>query len=570
MVYVAFTEESNMEKTWLGTYPDGVGEQIDVGEGSSLLDLFDKNLSKYAQLPAFTNMGKTITYEELDRYSLQVASYLTTRLNLKKGDRVAIMMPNLLQYPVCLYGILRAGLVVVNVNPLYTPRELEHQLRDSGAAAIIILANFAHTLQQTLPKVSVKHVIVTKIGDMLPPLKGAIVNFVVKNIKKMIPPYQLRDHLHFKQLLRGDAKQYRRPQINGEDIAFLQYTGGTTGVSKGAVLLHRNVVANIMQAREWIKASLQEGKETIVTPLPLYHIFSLVANCFIFGSIGGLNHLITNPKDIPNFIKEIKDLKFTAITGVNTLFNALLNHPDFHAVDFSQLKLSLGGGMAVQQSVAEKWKKTTGCTLIEAYGLTETSPAAVINPLDIKEFSGCIGLPISNTDISIRDDEGEELPVGEAGELWIKGPQVMQGYWQRPDETKQVIVDGWLKTGDVAKVLDDGYVKIVDRKKDMILVSGFNVYPNEIEDTVACHPGVLEVAAVGVPDKKSGEAVKLFVVKKHDYLTSQEIIDFCRKSLTGYKVPKVIEFRKELPKTNVGKILRRALRDAEQEQVQAS
>ena len=559
-----------MEKTWLGSYPDGVGEQIDVGDGSSLLDLFDQTFSKYGKLPAFSNMGKTMTYEELDHYSLLVASFLTTRLNLRRGDRVAIMMPNLLQYPVCLYGILRAGLVVVNVNPLYTPRELEHQLRDSGASAIIILANFAHTLQQVLTKVSVKHVIVTKIGDMLPPLKGAIVNFVVKHVKKMVPPYQLRDHLNFKQLLGCDAKQYRKPNLGSEDIAFLQYTGGTTGVSKGAVLLHRNVVANIMQAREWIKASLKEGKETIVTPLPLYHIFSLTANCFIFGSIGGLNYLITNPKDIPNFIKEIKDLKFTAITGVNTLFNALLNHPEFNKVDFSQLKLSLGGGMALQQSVAEKWKKMTGCTLVEAYGLTETSPAAVINPLNLKEFNGCIGLPISNTDISIRDDDGNELPAGEAGELWIKGPQVMQGYWQRPDETKQVIVDGWLKTGDVANVLDDGYVKIVDRKKDMILVSGFNVYPNEIEDIVASHPGVLESAAVGVPDKKSGEVVKLFVVKKHNYLTEKEIIDFCRKSLTAYKVPKVVEFRNELPKTNVGKILRRELRDTVQEQVQAS
>ena len=559
-----------MHKTWLGSYPDGVSEQIDVGEGSSLLDLFDQTFSKYSKLPAFSNMGKTITYAELDRYSLQVASYLSLRLNLKKGDRVAVMMPNLLQYPICLYGILRAGLVVVNVNPLYTPRELEHQLRDSGAAAIVILANFAHTLQQVLPKVSVKHVIVTKIGDMLPPLKGAIVNFVVKHVKKMIPPYQLRDHLSFKHLLGGNAEQYRKPHLSGEDIAFLQYTGGTTGVSKGAVLLHRNIVANIMQAREWIKASLTEGKETIVTPLPLYHIFSLTANCFIFGSIGGLNHLITNPKDIPNFIKEIKDLKFTAITGVNTLFNALLHHPEFNQVDFSQLKLSLGGGMALQQSVAEQWKKMTGCTLVEAYGLTETSPAAVMNPLNLKEFNGCIGLPISNTDISIRDDDGKELPSGEAGELWIKGPQVMQGYWQRPSETEQVIAAGWLKTGDIAKVLDDGYVKIVDRKKDMILVSGFNVYPNEIEDAVARHPGVLEVAAVGMPDEKSGEVVKLFVVKRHDYLTAAEIIDFCRKSLTAYKVPKVVEFRNELPKTNVGKILRRELRDTAPEQVQAS
>ena len=563
-----------MEKTWLKAYPDEVGERIDVGNGSTLLDLFDRTFSKYGALPAFTNMGRTITFAELDRYSQQFAAYLTTQLNLKKGDRVAIMMPNLLQYPVCLYAILRAGLVVVNVNPLYTPRELEHQLRDSGAKAIVILANFAHTLQQALAKVSVEHIIVTKIGDMLPPLKGAIVNFVVKHVKKMVPPFQLRGHLSFNNVLTaGNPANLQRPRIKGEDIAFLQYTGGTTGVSKGAVLLHSNVVANIMQAKEWIKSSIEEGKETIVTPLPLYHIFSLTANCFIFGSTGGHNYLITNPKDIPNFIKEIKDLKFNAITGVNTLFNALLNHPDFNKIDFSELKLSLGGGMAVQRSVAEKWKQVTGCTLIEAYGLTETSPAAVINPLNLKQFNGCIGLPISNTDISIRDDDGKELPAGTAGELWIKGPQVMQGYWQRPDETSQVIVDGWLRTGDIATILDDGYVKIVDRKKDMILVSGFNVYPNEIEDTVAQHPGVLEVAAVGMPDEKSGEAVKLFVVKRHTYLTADEIIDFCRKSLTGYKVPKVVEFRDELPKTNVGKILRRELRDETQtanQQVQAS
>lgn len=549
-----------MEKTWLKSYPDGVNQEIDTSDGSTLLDLFDGIFGKYGKLPAFSNMGKTISYADLDFHSKRLAVYLTTQLNLKKGDRVAVMMPNLLQYPICLYGILRAGLVVVNVNPLYTASELEHQLRDSGAKMIIALANFAHTVQQALTKVSVEHVVITKIGDMLPPLKGAIVNFVVKNVKKMIPPYQLPGHLHFKQLLTAEESQYRRPKLDDSDVAFLQYTGGTTGVSKGAVLLHRNIVANIRQAREWIKSEIKEGEEIVVTPLPLYHIFSLTANCFIFGSIGGLNHLITNPKDIPNFIKEIKELQFTAITGVNTLFNALLNNSEFSKVDFSRLRISLGGGMALQQAVAERWKKATNCTLVEAYGLTESSPAAVINPLNLKEFNGCIGLPISSTDISVRDDDGKELPLGKAGELWIKGPQVMQGYWQRPDETAKTIVDGWLKTGDVAVVQDDGYVKIVDRKKDMILVSGFNVYPNEIEEVASHHPGVLEVAAIGIPDEKSGEVVKLFVVKRHDYLTAEELIDFCRKSLTGYKIPKAVEFRDELPKTNVGKILRRELR----------
>lgn len=556
-----------MEKKWLDAYPKGIKAEIDCGSGQSLLDLFEGIFSKYGGLPAFSNMGKEITYADLDRHSRCFASYLTNNLKLKKGDRVAIMMPNLLQYPICLYGILRAGLVVVNVNPLYTPAELEHQLRDSGAKAIVILANFAHTLEQTFNKVNVDYVIVTKIGDMLPPVKGAIVNFVVKYVKKMIPSFKLEGSLSFKNVLaQGKRRPYTRPaDISCEDIAFLQYTGGTTGVSKGAVLLHRNVMANIAQAREWIKSSIKEGKETVVTPLPLYHIFSLTANCFIFGSVGGLNYLITNPRDIPAFIKEIKELKFTAITGVNTLFNALLNAPGFRQVDFSQLRISLGGGMAVQRTVAEKWKEVTGCTLVEAYGLTETSPAAVINPLDLKEFNGCIGLPISSTDISIRNDEGQEIATGEAGELWIKGPQVMKGYWQRPDETSKTIIDGWLRTGDVATMLNDGYIKIVDRKKDMILVSGFNVYPNEIEDTVAKHPGVLEVAAVGIPDAKSGEAVKLFIVKRHTYLTTKEILDFCRKSLTAYKIPKVVEFRDELPKTNVGKILRRQLRDSRQQ-----
>ena len=549
-----------MKKAWLESYPDGVAPEIDVGNGRSLLDLFDDVFSKYSELPAFTNMGQTISYRQLDQLSRSFASYLTNELKLKKGERVAVMMPNLLQYPVCLYGILRAGLVVVNVNPLYTATELSHQLKDSGAKAIVILANFASTLEKS--GVKVDHVMVTKIGDMLPTLKGAIVNFVVKYIKKMIPPYRLDNALNFKQTLAtANATSYQRPEVAAKDIAFLQYTGGTTGVSKGAILMHSNILANVLQAREWIKSSINEREELVVTPLPLYHIFSLTANCFIFGSVGGHNYLITNPKDIPNFIKEIKELKFTAITGVNTLFNALLNAPGFQQVDFSKLKVSLGGGMAVQKVVADRWKKATGCTLVEAYGLTESSPAATINPLTLDEFNGCIGLPISNTIVSIRDDNGKELADGKVGELWIKGPQVMQGYWQRPDETAKTIVDGWLKTGDIAMILDDGYVKIVDRKKDMILVSGFNVYPNEVEDVVAKHPGVLEVAAVGVPDEKSGEVVKLFIVKRHTYLTTEEILDFCRKSLTGYKIPKHVEFRDELPKTNVGKILRRQLRE---------
>lgn len=549
-----------MKKAWLESYPDGVAPEIDVGNGRSLLDLFDDVFSKYGDLPAFTNMGQTISYRQLDQLSRSFAGYLTNELKLKKGERVAVMMPNLLQYPVCLYGILRAGLVVVNVNPLYTPTELSHQLKDSGAKAIVILANFASTLEKS--GVKVDHVMVTKIGDMLPTVKGIIVNFVVKYIKKMIPPYRLDKVLNFKQTLANtNAASYQRPEVAANDIAFLQYTGGTTGVSKGAILMHSNILANVLQAREWIKSSINEREELVVTPLPLYHIFSLTANCFIFGSVGGHNYLITNPKDIPNFIKEIKELKFTAITGVNTLFNALLNAPGFQQVDFSKLKVSLGGGMAVQKVVADHWKKATGCTLVEAYGLTESSPAATINPLTLGEFNGCIGLPISNTIVSIRDDDGKELADGKVGELWIKGPQVMQGYWQRPDETAKTIVDGWLKTGDIAMILDDGYVKIVDRKKDMILVSGFNVYPNEIEDVVAKHPGVLEVAAVGVPDNKSGEAVKLFIVKRHTYLTTEEVLDFCRKSLTGYKIPKHVEFRDELPKTNVGKILRRQLRE---------
>ena len=550
-----------MERIWLDQYPEGVRSDIEVDEKRTLLDLSEDIFSKFKDKTAFTNIGKSISYAELDDLSKRFASYLRNDLQLQKGDRVAIMMPNLLQYPICLYGILRAGLTVVNVNPLYTAKELEHQLRDSGSKAIIVLANFAHTLQQA--NVNLDHVIITKIGDMLPFPKRQLVNFVVKYIKGMVKSYSIPRSIAFRHALaKGKAKDYQRPvAIDGNDIAFLQYTGGTTGVSKGAILLHRNILANIAQAREWISSFLKEGEELVVTPLPLYHIFSLTANCFIFGSVGARNYLITNPRDIPNFIKEIKDLKFTALTGVNTLFNFLLENPNFKQVDFSRIKVTLGGGMAVQRAVAEKWQKVTGCTLVEAYGLTETSPAATINPLTLKEYNGCIGLPIPSTDVSIRDDEGIALPVGHEGELWIKGPQVMKGYWQRDDETAKVISDGWLKTGDIAILQPNGYLRIVDRKKDMILVSGFNVYPNQIEEEVIKHPGVLEVAAVGIPDKRSGEVVKLFIVKRHANLTEDEIINFCRKSLTKYKIPKAVEFRHELPKTNVGKVLRRELRD---------
>ncbi|MDE3270222.1 MAG: AMP-binding protein [Pseudomonadota bacterium] len=554
------SSNQSTEKVWLKHYPKGVRADVKVDPNKTLPDLFEEIFAKYGDKSAFTNMGKTLTYAELDQLSKQFANYLLKTAKLKKGDRVAIMMPNLLQYPICIYGALRAGMTVVNVNPLYTAKELAHQLKDSGSKAIVVLANFAHTLQAA--NTGIENVIITEVGDMLPAPKRWIVNFVVKYIKKMVKSFSLPSSVSFRKALWSwDAGGFSRPTLKGDDIAFLQYTGGTTGVSKGAVLLHRNILANVEQAKEWISSSLTEGGELVVTPLPLYHIFSLTANCLIFGSIGGHNYLITNPRDIPNFIKEIKYLRFTVITGVNTLFNGLLNNHEFSNVDFSKLKVSLGGGMAVQKAVADKWQQVTNCALVEAYGLTETSPAVCINPLTIKEFNGSIGLPISSTDVSIRDESGAALEIGQEGELWVKGPQVMQGYWQRQDETDKVISAGWLKTGDIAVMQPDGYIKLVDRKKDMILVSGFNVYPNQIEEEVAKHPEVLEVAAIGVPDEKSGEAVKLFVVKRSASLTEQQVIEFCSKSLTRYKLPKYVEFRSELPKTNVGKILRRELRD---------
>jgi len=552
-----------MEKIWLKNYQNGVAPEIDVNQFRSIVEVFERSVSKFRDRPALANMDKVMSYGDLDRLSANFASFLQHQLKLSKGDRVAIMMPNLLHYPISVFGILRAGLTVVNVNPLYTPRELEHQLNDSGATTIVILENFASVLEEVLPRTGIKNVIVASLGDMLGFPKSLIVNFVVRKIKKLVPAWRIPNHIRFTDALSSGARQpHTKVEIDHDDIAFLQYTGGTTGVSKGAMLIHRNIIANMLQAGEWVKPVVREGQEVIVTALPLYHIFSLTANLMVFTEVGAMNILITNPRDIPGFIKELKKYKVTAMTGVNTLFNALLNNPEFKSVDFSTWRLALGGGMAVQRAVAEKWKAVTGVTLSEAYGLTETSPAACMNPLNLTEYNGTIGLPVPSTDIQIRDIEGKEVPLGEPGELWVKGPQVMKGYWKRPDETAKVIdQDGFLATGDMAMVTAEGFVKLVDRKKDMILVSGFNVYPNEIEDVAASLPGVLEVACIGIPDDKSGEVVKLYVVKKDPALTEKDVIDHCRKNLTGYKVPKQVEFRTELPKTNVGKILRRALRD---------
>ncbi|MFA7279156.1 MAG: long-chain-fatty-acid--CoA ligase [Sterolibacterium sp.] len=551
-----------MEKVWLKSYMAGVPAEIDVNEFKSLGDLFEKSTRAFAARTAYINMGKALTYAELDLLSLQFAGYCQQVLKLPKGARIALMMPNLLQYPICIFGALRAGYTVVNCNPLYTARELEHQMKDSGADVIVILENFAHVLQEVVTKSPVKHVIVTSLGDMLG-VKGLLVNFVVRTIKKMVPPWSLPRAVSFKDMLHKSAGLALLPvKVGHEDIAFLQYTGGTTGVSKGAMLTHRNIIANLQQAHAWLKPVLTKGDELIVTALPLYHIFALTANCLTFLKLGAANLLITNPRDIPGFIKELRKYKFTTFTGVNTLFNALLHDPGFASLDFSHLRVTLGGGMAVQKAVADKWKATTGQPLIEAYGLTETSPAATINPLNLAEYNGSIGLPISSTEVAIRNDDGVDVAMGEAGEICIRGPQVMKGYWNRPEETAKVIMaDGFLQTGDVGIVDEKGFIRIVDRKKDMILVSGFNVYPNEIEAVVAMHPGVLEVAAVGVPDEKSGEAVKIFVVKKDPKLTAEDLIAHCKLNLTGYKIPKHVEFRADLPKTNVGKILRRALRD---------
>lgn len=550
-----------MERIWVKNYMPGVPAEIDLKKYNSLVAIFEEAVKNYADRIAYVNMGREMSFQELDQLSHNFGAYLQHELKLPKGARVAIMMPNVLQYPVCLFGALRAGYIVVNCNPLYTARELEFQLKDSGAEAIVILENFAHVLEATQAEFKVKNIFVTSLGEMLPFPKSAIVNFVVRKIKKMVPAWNLTNTLSLKNAFKDQRQKLNPVTLNLDDIAFLQYTGGTTGVSKGAMLTHGNIVANLQQAQVWLNPLLEPKGEVIITALPLYHIFALTANCLTFLKIGAKNILITNPRDIPGFVKEMSKYKFTAITGVNTLFNALVNNEEFKKLDFSHLKIALGGGMAVQKAVAEKWKAVTGKTLVEAYGLTETSPAATINPLNLKEYNGAIGLPISSTEVVIRSDDGKYLGLTEVGEICIRGPQVMKGYWNRKDETDKVLLpDGFLMTGDVGYMDSEGYVYVVDRKKDMILVSGFNVYPNEIEAIVALHPGVLEVAAIGVPDEKSTEAVKVFVVKKDPALTSEEIIEFCRKNLTAYKVPKHVEFKTELPKTNVGKILRRALR----------
>jgi len=551
-----------MQKLWVEQYPPQVPAEIELQRITSVADFFVQACEEFGPKTAYISMGKSITYAALNEQSRLFAQYLQS-VGVKKGDRVALMMPNVLQYPIALFGTLRAGAVVVNCNPLYTPRELEHQLTDSGATAIVILENFAHVLEQVIGKTQVRHIIVTPLGEMLG-AKGHIVNFVVRKIKKLVPAWNLPQAISMKQALSlGQRKSFDEPRLTPEDIAFLQYTGGTTGVSKGAILTHRNICANVLQAEHWISPVVRRGEEFIITALPLYHIFALTANCLTFIRIGAQNLLIANPRDIPNFVKEWAKYPVTAFTAVNTLFNALLNHPDFQKLNFSTLRVTLGGGMAVQKPVAERWKAVTGCALSQAYGLTETSPAATINPLADIPFSGSIGLPISSTEVSIRDDSGNELPLNEVGEICLRGPQVTSGYWGRPDETEKIFFqDGFLKTGDMGYVDDKGYVFLVDRKKDMILVSGFNVYPNEVEEVVAMHPAVREVAAIGVPDEQTGEAVKLYVASSDPALTKDALIDHCKQYLTNYKVPKQIEFRPELPKTNVGKILRRALRDS--------
>ena len=554
-----------MEKVWLASYPEGVPELIPDPPYSSLTDMINASMKKYASRKAYTNMGSSITFGELDELSNRFAHYLLYELNLKKGDRVAIMLPNVNQYPIALCGILKAGLVVVNVNPLYTPRELKHQLSDSRAKTIIILENFANVLSEVIHETSIEKVILTKMGDMLSFPKNHIVNFVVKHIKKLVPPYEFSDSSSFLEILsKNKNSQLEKIDIDIEDIAFLQYTGGTTGLSKGAMITHKNMLYNLYQSKAW-RSDLLEDVDIIVaiTALPLYHIFSLQSNCLAMMLDGGENILITNPRDFPAFVKELAKHSFVYITGVNTLFASLLNTPGFDKLDFSSLRWTIGGGMAVQNAVSKNWEKITGQPILQAYGLTETSPAAIINPINFVEFTGSIGLPISSTEVMICDDDGTQLPIGDLGEICIKGPQVMKGYWEKPDETKKVLSsDGWLKTGDMGRMDQDGFIFIEDRKKDMILVSGFNVYPNEIEGVVAEMDDVLEVAAIGKESPDSGEIVKLFVVKKNPELSDSEIYEHCKKNLTAYKVPKEIEYRDELPKTNVGKILRRALRES--------
>ncbi len=550
-----------MEKVWLKNYQEGVPAEINPDAYPSLSEMFVTTCQKYGKLPAFAHLRDGLSYTQMEELTRYFAAFCIEELHLHKGDKIAIIMPNILQYPIALFGALRAGLVVVNVNPLFTPREFRNQLADSQCKCAIILENFAHTLEKVWDDTAIKHVIVTQIGDCFSPLKGALVNWTVKYIKRMIPAWSIRGHYKFKCIMKlGKKLPFNPPAIQNLDIAFLQYTGATTGLARGAILTHRNMIADLMQADAWAKPVIKEAKEIVVTALPLYHIFSLMANCLLFFLNGGMNLLIANPRDMKSFVKEIKPYRFTVITGVNTLFNALLHQPAFAKLDFSALHISLGGGMAVQRVVAEQWKKVTGTPLLEAYGLTEACPAVCINPFYLKDFNGTIGLPVPSTDISIRDEYDRELSFNEAGELCVKGPQVMQGYWQLPKETQESLRNGWLYTGDIATIDKQGFVRIVDRKKDMIVVSGFNVYPTEVEEIISGLNGVAEVAVIGVP-REEGERVKAFIVKRHPALTTQQIIDHCREQLAGYKIPKEIEFRDELPKTNVGKILRRALKE---------
>jgi long-chain acyl-CoA synthetase len=555
-------QSASAEKIWLKEYPPGVPAEVDIHEYASIAEMLEKSIDRYRDLIAYECLGVKFSYDDLDRYSQDFASYLQNVLGLNKGDRVAVMMPNLLQYPIAIFGILRAGLVVVNVNPLYTPRELEHQLKDSGARAIVIVENFCTTLQQVLEQTAVETVITTQLGDMHPFPKNLLVNAVLKYRKKLVPKWHIPGSVPLRAALaRGKAQPYHRMALTHQDTAFLQYTGGTTGLSKGAQLLHGNIVANLVQMKAWMSVLNQPGKECVITALPLYHIFALSVNCLIFVAIGGKSVLIPNPRDMPGFVAELKRHDFTAFTGVNTLFNGLMHTPGFDEIDFSSLKMVVGGGTAVQQAVAEQWQKRTGTGLTEGYGLTETSPGVSFSPLDKPGWNGTIGLPLPSTSVSLRDDDNNEVALGQPGELCVKGPQVMAGYWQKPEENAKVFtVDGYLKTGDVAVMDQRGYLKIVDRKKDMILVSGFNVYPNEIEGVVAMHPGVLECACIGVPDEKTGEAVKVFVVKKDLNLGIESLREHCRQQLTGYKVPKLFAFIDALPKTPVGKILRKELR----------
>ncbi|MBS9340044.1 AMP-binding protein [Neisseria elongata] len=551
-----------MEKLWLNSYEQGVNAEIDITQYSSISDVFRQSVEKFAHQPAFQNMGKTLTYAEVGKLAQDFASYLQNVLKLPRGERVAIMLPNLLQYPIALFGILQAGLVAVNTNPLYTPRELEHQLKDSGATTIIVLENFANTLELVLPRTQIKHVIVASVGEMFGFFKGTLMNFVLRKIKKMVPEYRISGAIPFQTTLKeGAAHTFRPVTLTREDTALLQYTGGTTGVAKGAILSHGNICANMQQAAEWIVNLLRPGKETVIAALPLYHIFALTVNLMIFTQAGSKIILITNPRDMKSFIGDMKKERVSVFVGVNTLFNGMVNQPDFATVDFSSLKLTLGGGMATQKAVAEKWKNITGTPIVEAYGLTEASPGVCANPLNIPAYTGGIGLPIPSTEIELRDADGNEVAQGQPGEMWIRGPQVMKGYWNRPEETAKVLDSrGFLATGDIAVMDEKGWFKLVDRKKDLIVVSGFNVYPNEVEDVAASHPKVLEAACIGVSSPKTGEALKLFIVKKDESLTAEELIAFCRTELTAYKVPKDIEFRDELPKSNVGKILRRELR----------